>query len=79
MTLVSAPPASVTVLQEPKVPQVPFERVAAARSTIERGRVEAGARVGAPSRVSGTEAVEYQGPPARSTDWPLGAVESGGS
>ena len=29
------------------------------------------------SRVSGTEVVVYQGPPASSTLWPVGAVVSG--
>ena len=73
----SAPPTSVTGAQPPKVSQVPFgeRRVgalddAAVASTPDRESVPS-------ASVSGTDAVAYHGPVARSTVWPVGAMVSG--
>ena len=75
--MVSAPPVSVTVLQALKLPQLPFESVASERSTITE-LASMPAPVSVPlSIVTGTDRVEYQGPPTRVADWPLGAVASG--
>ena len=76
VTVVSAPPTSVMGVQSPKVSQVPLVRVASERSTIPLV-VSRPAPVSLPlSTVRSIEVVVYQGPPARSTDWPVGAVAS---
>src|SRR5436309_3004550 len=73
----SAPPDRLTVDQLPlKLPQLPLESVAESRSTtcVEVSTPEPPSLP--QSRVRGTEAVAYQGPPVSETDWPLGAVVS---
>src|SRR4051794_8505106 len=77
MTVVSAPPESVSMLHDPlKVSHEPFVSVAESRSTTS----VVASRPEPPSLpvsiASGTESDEYHGPPASATDWPAGAVVS---
>ena len=74
--MVSAPAVRVTVLQEPKVPQVAPVSGAEARSTTpEVGSTPDWASLPLFS-VSGTEVVVYHGPPASATERPVGPLES---
>src|SRR5262245_56842362 len=72
----SAPPTSVTVLQEPNAPQVPPVSVAEARSTTALERSSPDSESLPSTSVSPTDSLAYHGPVARATDWPAGAVES---
>jgi hypothetical protein len=76
VTLVSAPPARVTVLQEPKLPQVPAERLAEARSTTPLVESMPDSESEPFESVSATDALVYQGPPERAAVGPVGAVTS---
>jgi hypothetical protein len=76
VTPVSAPLVGVTGSQSPKVPQVPPEAVAEARSTTP-GVLLTPAPASVPFvSVSRTASVENFGPPLSATDWPVGPVVS---
>jgi hypothetical protein len=76
VTLLSAPPTSVTAVNGPNVPQTPFRSGAVARSTKSPAGSTPAPKSVPREIVNGTALVEKNGPPLTVIVCPVGAVGS---